>query len=62
MPSETNVLVKLPCKQELEFFFFLSSDEETDKVESISIKLQNSLLKPILLFLSFILPSTDRFK
>ena len=41
--------------------FFLSSDEETDKVESISTRLQNPLLKPILLFLSFILPSMDRF-
>ena len=30
-------------------------------MESISTRLQNPLFKPILLFLSFILPSMDRF-
>ena len=41
--------------------FFLSTDEQTDKVEGVTSRLQNPLLKPILLFLSHILPAMDRF-
>ena len=44
--------------------YFLSPDEQDDptiKVYSITQRLQNPLTKPILLFLSFILPSMDRF-
>ena len=41
--------------------FFLSTDEQTDKVKGITSRLQNPLLKPILLFLSHILPAMDRF-
>ena len=42
--------------------YFLSSDEaETVKVRSIVSRLENPLIKPLLHFLSFILPSVDRF-
>lgn len=42
--------------------YFLSCDEaETSKVVSIIRRLENPLTKPLLLFLSFILPSMDRF-
>lgn len=42
--------------------YFLSCDEaETNKVQGILDKLQNPLTKPILCFLSFVLPSMDRF-
>ena len=42
--------------------FFRSCDEaETRKVVSIIERLANPLTKPLLLFLSFILPSMDRF-
>ena len=41
--------------------FFRSSSEETCKVRSILSRLENPLLKPLLLFLSYILPSMDRF-
>ena len=43
--------------------YFLSCDEaETVKVRNIISRLENPLTKPLLLFLSFILPSVDRFK
>ena len=41
--------------------FFLSTDEQTEKVKGITSRLQNPLLKPILLFLSHILPAMDKF-
>ena len=42
--------------------YFLSCDEaETVKVRNILSRLENPLTKPLLLFLSFILPSVDRF-
>ena len=42
--------------------FFLSCEEaETAKVRSILSRLENPLTKPLLHFLSFILPSMDRF-
>ena len=42
--------------------YFLSCDKaETIKVRNIISRLENSLTKPLLLFLSFILPSIDRF-
>lgn len=42
--------------------YFLSCDEsESSKVQSIIDRLENPLTKPILLFLSYILPSMDRF-
>ena len=41
--------------------FFLSTDEQTEEVQSIIFRLHNPLLKPILLFLSHILPAMDRF-
>ena len=44
--------------------YFVSCDEQDDtnsKVYSITQQLQNALTKPILLFLSFILPSMDKF-
>ena len=42
--------------------YFLSCDEaETVKVRSIVSRLENPLTKPLLHFLSFILPSVDRF-
>ena len=42
--------------------YFLSCDEaDTQKVSSIIRRLQNPLTKPILLFLSHVLPSMDRF-
>lgn len=42
--------------------YFLSCDEaETVKVRNIISRLENPLTKPLLLFLSFILPSVDRF-
>ena len=42
--------------------YFLSCDEaETVKVRSIISRLENPLTKPLLFFLSFILPSVDRF-
>jgi hypothetical protein len=41
--------------------FFLSCNEQTDKVISIASRLQNPLLKPMLLFLGFLLPSMNRF-
>ena len=42
--------------------YFLSCDEaETSKVLSIIHRLENPLTKPLLLFLSHILPSMDRF-
>ena len=42
--------------------YFLSCDEaETVKIRSIISRLENPLTKPLLYFLSFILPSVDRF-
>ena len=41
--------------------YFLSCDDRTGKVESIAARLENPLTKPILHFLSFILPHMDRF-
>ena len=41
--------------------FFRSSDEETSKVRGILERLENPLLKPLLLFLSHIMVSMDRF-
>ena len=42
--------------------YFLSCEEaETVKVRNIISRLENPLTKPLLLFLSFILPSVDRF-
>ena len=41
--------------------FFLSTDEQTEKVQSVTSRLQNPLLKSILLFLSHILPAMDRY-
>lgn len=41
--------------------FFLSCDEQTAKVISITSRLQNPLTKLILHFLAFILPSMNRF-
>ena len=41
--------------------YFLSCDEQSAKVRSISERLGNPLTRPLLLFLSFILPSIDRF-
>ena len=41
--------------------YFLSCEEETAKVRSIIERLENPLTKPILHFLSFILPHMDRF-
>ena len=42
--------------------YFLSCEEaETVKVCNIISRLENPLTKPLLLFLSFILPSVDRF-
>lgn len=44
--------------------YYLSLDEQDDpnsKVVSITQRLQNPLTKPILLFLSYVLPSMDRF-
>ena len=42
--------------------YFLSCDEaETVKVRNIISRLEHPLTKPLLLFLSFILPSVDRF-
>ena len=41
--------------------YFLSCDDQSAKVRSISERLQNPLTRPLLLFLSFILPSIDRF-
>ncbi len=43
-------------------YTFLSCDEsETVKVRNIISRLENPLTKPLLRFLSFILPSVDRF-
>lgn len=41
--------------------YFLSCDDQTSKVLGITERLQNPLTKPLLLFLSHILPSMDRF-
>ena len=41
--------------------FFLSCDEQTDKLISITSRLQDPLTKPILHFLAFVLPSMNRF-
>ena len=41
--------------------YFLSCDDQSAKVRSISDRLENPLTRPLLLFLSFILPSIDRF-
>ena len=41
--------------------YFLSCDEQRAKVRSISERLENPLTRPLLLFLSFILPSIVRF-
>ena len=41
--------------------YFLSCDEQSAKVGSISERLENPVTRPLLLFLSFILPSIDRF-
>lgn len=41
--------------------YFLSCDDETSKVLSIVARLEDLLTKPILYFLSFILPHMDCF-
>ena len=41
--------------------YFLSCDEQSAKVRSISERLGNPLTRPLLLFLSYILPPIDRF-
>ena len=41
--------------------YFLSCDDADSKVASITHRLQNPLTKPILLFLSYVLPSMDKF-
>ncbi len=45
----------------LKFFFLSCSEAETSKVVSILQRLDNPLTKPLLFFLSFILPSMDKF-
>ena len=41
--------------------YFLSSDEQTNKVKYILERLQNPLLKPLLHFLKFIMSAMDKF-
>ena len=41
--------------------FFMSCDEQSAKVISITERLDNTLTKPILLFLAHVLPSMDKF-
>lgn len=41
--------------------YFLSCDEQTEKVISISARLENPFTRALLLFLAFILPSMDKF-
>lgn len=41
--------------------YFLSCDEQSDKVISITTRLENPLTRPILHFLAHVLPSMDRF-
>ena len=45
----------------LKSYFLSCSEAETRKVVSIIDRLENPLTKPLLLFLSYILPSMDRF-
>ena len=45
----------------LNSYFLSCSEAETSKVVSIIERLQNPLTRPLLLFLSYILPSMDRF-
>ena len=45
----------------LKSFFLSCSEAETSKVVSILQRLENSLSKPLLLFLSYILPPMDKF-
>ena len=45
----------------LKSFFLSCSEAETSKVVSILQRLENPLTKPLLLFLSFILPSMNKF-
>ena len=46
---------------ELKSYFLSCGEAETSKVVSIIERLENPLTKPLLLFLSYILPSMDRF-
>lgn len=41
--------------------YFLSCNEQTEKVQSIIARLENPLTCPLLHFLSFLLPHMDRF-
>ena len=41
--------------------YFLSCDDQSAKIQNITARLQNPLTRPLLLFLSFVLPSMDRF-
>ena len=45
----------------LNSYFLSCSEAETSKVVSIIERLQNPLTRPLLLFLSYVLPSMDRF-
>ena len=45
----------------LKFFFLSCSKAETSKLVSILQRLENPLTKPLLLFLSYILPPMDKF-
>lgn len=45
----------------LKSFFLSCSEAETSKVVSILQQLENPLTKPLLLFLSFLLPAMDKF-
>ncbi len=55
------VLVGIYQFDGLMFYFRSCSEAETSKVVSILQRLENPFTKPLLLFLSFILPSMDKF-